>query len=489
MSLRRVSISTTVIIGLLAAVVAGRNEPSATTAQFGVVPFASRPFVSHGSPIGTTWYCPGVPAGDDTVGGDIVLANPTSAPKRAQVTLLGSNQAAPVKQDITVPPRSNYSLSVGNLVTATFVAAIVELEGGDGVVEQRALFPAGNAVSSCITETSSTWYFADGFTVDGSTDQIILTNPTANDASVSLAFITKSGKREPAAFQGDSVAARSVKVISVADNGLKDESIIGVQVIAARGAQLIVGRAQHYFGGNRLGYSLTLGAPAPSAQVWFADGETGAGITEQYVMFNPTDQDATVDIAVLGVGITSAFNPPDPVPVPAGEVVVFDVAAIVGLPAGRHSMVFATLAAASVVIERVLTRPAGDSVSTTVVMGMTAEFAVPRWYVPVSAESALPGALVVYNVDGVDATVTVKAVGPGGELAIPSLTDIPIGAGGIATIDLVDASAFGLTLVVESTQRLYVERLLSRGGDLAGRSGSWAVPDCGPCNLLSRPSS
>ena len=95
-----------------------------------------------------------------------MVANPTSAPKRAQVTLLGSNQATPVKQDITVPPRSNYTLAVGNLVTATFVSAIVELEGGDGVVEQRALFPAGNAVSSCITQTSSTWYFADGFTVD-----------------------------------------------------------------------------------------------------------------------------------------------------------------------------------------------------------------------------------------------------------------------------------------------------------------------------------
>ena len=199
------------------------------------------------------------------------------------------------------------------------------------------------------------------------------------------------------------------------------------------------------------------------------------------------------DVTVLGVGITTAFTPPDPIPVPAGEIVVFDVSAIPGLPAGRHSMVFSTLAAPSVVIERVLTRPAGDSVATTVVMGMTAEYAVPRWYVPIAAGSALPGALldnalVVYNVDGVDATVTVKAIGPGGELAIPSLTDIPIGAGGIATIDLTDPSALGLTLVVESTQRLYVERLLARGGDLHGRSGSWAVPDCGPCNFSSRPS-
>ena len=484
---RRWVIPIVVALVMFTTLIVGRNSPPESRAIFGAVPFASRPFASHRTPITTTWYCPGVPAADSTVGGDIVVVNPTSTPKQGHITLLGSDQVAPVAQDITVPARGTISLSVGPSLTATFVSAVVELDGGDAMVEQRAIYPAGDAVSSCITQTSRTWYFADGFTVGGSTDQIILTNPGADSASVNLAFITASGKREPSAFQGDSVAPHSVKVISVADNGLKDEAVIGVQVIASRG-QLVVARAQHYFGGNRLGYSLSLGAPAPSEQVWFADGESGVGITEQYVIFNPTDVDATVDITVLGLPITSALSAPASVPVGAGEIVVFDASSIPGLPAGRHNTVFSTLAEPSIVVERVLTRPEGQKVATTVVMGMTAEFVVPRWYVPIGVDAALDKALVVYNLDGVDSTVTVKAIGPGGEVAVPSLTNLVLPAAGVITIDLTDPSVFGRPLVVVSNQRLLVERLLPRGHDLVGRSGSWALPECGPCNFSSPPS-
>ncbi len=486
MNRRSSVIAGVVLLGLGTTVVLGRTSPAPTTARFGAAPFASRPFASLRTPITTTWYCPGVPAGDATVGGDIVVANPTDTPKQARITLFASDGVAPVSQDISVPARDTFTLSVTKALSATFVSAMVELDGGEGMVEQRALFPAGNAVASCITQTSPTWYFADGFTVDGSTDQIILTNPSADSVSVNLAFITKSGKREPSAFQGDSVAPHSVKVVSVADNGLKDEAVVGVQVIASRG-QLIVARAQHYFGGNRLGYTLDLGAPAPSEQVWFAAGESGAGITEQYVMFNPTSQDASVDVTVLGLATTSAFSSPPSIPVAAGEIVVFDTSTIAGLPAGLHSMVFSTLAAPSIVVERVLTKPAGDKIATTVVMGITAEYVVPRWYVPIGVDAAAIKALVVYNVDGVDTKVTVKAIGPGGEVAVPSLTDLPIAAAGLITIDLTDPSVFGRPLVVESTQRLLVERVLPRGYSLRGGSGSWALPECGPCNFSSPP--
>ena len=489
MNPRRILVSSVLTIGVLSTIIFGQLDASPAPARFGTAPFVNRPYASHRTPITTTWYCPGVPAGDGTVGGEIVVANPTSTPKQARVTLLGSDQAAPVSQDITVPARDTFTLSVSDALKATFVSAIVELDGGDAMVEQRAIYPAGDAVSSCITQTSSSWYFADGFTIDGSTDQIILTNPSADSVSVNLAFFTAAGKREPSAFQGDSVPPHSVKVVSVADNGLKDERIIGVQVIASRG-QLVVARAQHYFGGNRLGYSLTLGAPAPSEQVWFVDGEKGVGISEQYVLFNPTDIDTSVGLTVLGLGVAAAIVSPDPIAVAAGEVVVLEASAIPGLPDGRHSMVFSTVddSRPSVIIERVITRPAGTKISTTVVMGMTSEYAVGRWYVPIGVGSAVDQALVVYNVDGVDTTVTVKAIGPGGEVAVASLTDLALPAAGVITIDLTDSSVFGRLLVVESSQRLLVERLLPRGHDFNGRSGSWALPECGLCNFSSPPS-
>ena len=343
-------------------------------------------------------------------------------------------------------------------------------------------------MASCTTQTSNTWYFADGYTVDGSVEQLIITNPTADTVTVDLTFATKSGTRQPAAFQGDSIAPHSVKVIPVADSGLVDESIIGVQVVASRG-RLIVGRAEHYVGGGRLGYTMSLGAPAPSDQLWFADGEKGAGIVEQYVFFNPTDNDASVTPTVLGVATGSDFVPPEPFNVPAGKVVTFDMKDVAGVPDGPHTMVFATLSSPLVIGERVLTRPAGSGVATTVVMGMTSEYVVPRWYVPIGVDAAATGALVVYNVDATAAKVTVKAIGPGGEVAVPALQDLVLPASGLLPIDLSDPAVFGKPLVVESTTRVLVERRLPRGNNLEGRSGSWALPECGPCSFSSPPSS
>jgi hypothetical protein len=59
---------------------------------------------------------------------------------------------------------------------------------------------------------------------------------------------------------------------------------------------------------------------------------------------------------------------------------------------------------------------------------------------------------------------------------VPSLTDIPLGPGEVIVIDLTADDVIGRELIVTSTNRLFVERLLSRGGSLSGRSGSWALP-------------
>jgi hypothetical protein len=42
-------------------------------------------------------------------------------------------------------------------------------------------------------------------------------------------------------------------------------------------------------------------------------------------------------------------------------------------------------------------------------------------------------------------------------------------------VPLTDPSVLGTSIVVTSAQRLFVERLLGRGGDLSGRSGSFAL--------------
>lgn len=475
------------LVGFAALIVVGREQPPTTDAFFATPAGAWMPAVSDNAALTGSWFCPGVPASDeDGVGGDVVVANRYDEQLVGRFTVLTPDGVG-VSESLVVEPWSRTTIDVDAFVTAPFASVVVEIDGGRGFVEQRAQHPAGDSVSPCADYTSDEWYFADGFTVDGSIETLVLTNPYDDAAVVDLVFATESGEFTPAAFQGFTILPQSVETIPIADLGARDEPVIAVKVAAQRG-RIVVGRAQHYLGGGRLGYGVTLAAPALRDQWWFADGESGDGITETFAIYNPTDDDVQVDVVFLGIPLEAGFGDVAPIDVPARQVVVFDPStagadgATSAVPPGRHATVFSTLAEPSIVVERVLTRPAGDSVATSVVVGAPPRidgYVALRWHVGIGPSDATTGALVVYNVDNVDGTVTIEAVGPGGPTAVPSLTDIPIGAGQVITIDLVDPDVLGNELIVQATNRVFVERALPRGNGLAGTSGSWALPAAG----------
>lgn len=462
----------------------GRDEPVSPTPVFATPAGAWMPSVSESDALTRSWFCPGVPAsGDDGVGGEVVIANRADEQLVGRFSILTPDGLA-AEQDVVVEPWSRSSIDVDAFVTAPFASVVVELEGGSGLVEQRALHPAGDSVTPCANDTSDEWYFADGFTVDGSVETLVLTNPYDDAAVVDLRFATLEGESTPAAFQGFTVPPRSVKTIPIAELGARDEPVIAVSVVAERG-RLVAGRAQHFLGGGRLGYAVTLAAPALRDQWWFADGEVGDGITETFAIYNPTDSDVQVDAVFLGLPLDSNYGDAPPIDVPAGGVVIFDPSdeSSAGvIPPGRHATVFSTLAEPSVVVERILTRPAGESVATSVVVGAPPRedaYVASRWHVGIGPSQPTTEALVIYNVDNVEGTVTIQSVGPAGPTPVPSLTDIPIDPGAVLVIDLVDPDVLDRELIVEASNRVFVERSLSRGQGREGRMGSWALPAAG----------
>ncbi|MBG7605097.1 MAG: hypothetical protein IZT58_10735 [Actinobacteria bacterium] len=481
MNRRSIPALVVLLVGFAALMLAGRSGSAAPSPVFSSPAGTWMPAVTDTGALTGSWFCPGVPAsGEDGVGGDVVISNRDSEQLVGRFTILTPDGVG-AEQEFSVDPWAHTTVDVDAFVTASFASVIVEIDGGGGVVEQRAMHPAGDSVAPCSNDTSSEWYFADGFTVDGSVETLILTNPYDDAAVVDLGFATESGDATPSAFQGFTILPKSVKTIRIAELGARDEPVIAVRVEAISG-RIVVGRAQHYVGGGRLGYDISLAAPALRDQFWFADGEQGEGITETYAVYNPTDSDVEVDVVLLGLPLEANFGDLPLIEVPSREVVVFDVAdeSLVGpLPDGRHSIVFSTQAEPAIVVERILTRPAGDLVATTVVMGAPPRpdgFVATRWHVGIGPSVPTPGALVVYNVDNLDGTITIESVGPAGPSAVDSLTDIPIAPGEVITIDLEDPDVLNRELIISATNRVFVERLLSRGGDLPGRSGSWALP-------------
>jgi len=182
-----------------------------------------------------SWFCPGVPAsGEDGVGGEVVISNRDSEQIGGRFTILTPDGLA-TEQDFNVEPWAQITVDVDAFVTATFASVVVEIDGGGGVVEQRAIHPAGDSVAACSNDTSSEWYFADGFTVGGSVETLILTNPYDDAAVVDLGFATEAGDATPSQFQGFTILPNSVKTIRIADLGARDEPVIAVRVEASSG--------------------------------------------------------------------------------------------------------------------------------------------------------------------------------------------------------------------------------------------------------------
>lgn len=467
-----------VVIGVAVHFSSGNSTRTDAVFSLGVRP-GTPAIVLSDQAITSTWFCAGTSAAGEsengTYGGEIVISNPLETPVTGLLTILTSDQA-PITQAVNADPRSQLVIDVNSLVVSPYATALVELTDSAASVEQRALHPAGAAVSPCSNRTSSEWYFADGFSAESSDFRLILTNPYLSPAIVNIEVSTKNGQRTPTNLQGFVIPAQSIRVLNIPESGFRDEKILAVSVIASSG-RIVAAKDQHFLGAGRLGHVLALGSSSTSDQWWFADGEKGTGISETYMIFNPTDQVVLADVVILGIDPTVATVQPTTLTIPAHDVVPFDVSAIVGLPDGLHGGVVSGQAGAQIVVERVLTKPAGSSVATTVVLGAQRGFQSKRWSVPTSTTIAIEDVLTILNTSPNDGLVTIYSVGPGGEEPVPGLSDIPIAANGLVSIDLVDPLSFGRALEVVSDQSILVERRLERTPTLRGRSGSLALPE------------
>lgn len=478
---RRIPALVLVLTAIAAIVIVARSEPPSSTPTFAVIGADWMPVAPSSSGLTDTWFCPGVPAtGEEGVGGQVLIANRGEATITAQIEWLaapgGDSATDPgiSTETISVAPRAVAELQADSRRRGAFVGAVVEIEGSGAIVEQRAVHPAGTAVAPCANSTSDEWYLAEGFTVGGSANRILLTNPFDDVVIVDVRFATVDGSRVPAAYQGLPVAPRSISVLDLGapGAGAQNEELLAVTVEATRG-QLVVARSQHFLAGGRLGYTLSMGSPALRDQWWFADGEKGPGVTERFSIYNPTATEVEVDTIFLGV---SELAEVEPIRIPARQVVAFEPGQVATLVEGRHATVFSTRSDQSIVVERVVTRTSDGRPQTAVALGAPPApdgFVATEWYLVAGPGTATSEALVLYNVDNVEGVVSVASIGPDGPVPVPGLEQRVLPPASILTLDLVDAAAVDRPLVITSTTRVFVERSWPSG---TGRSASWALP-------------
>lgn len=505
---RRLPMLGLVVAGVVALALVARDDPPVVEPVFSRVAAPWMPSAPAPGGLTSTWYCPGVPAApaaplarpavavdetteseppptpDDRADGEVVVVNPDAEAMTGTVTVLTATEGAPVIQPISIPGFGTYALDVNELVDSPYAAAVVEIEGGGGLVEQKATWPVGSnsvaeSVSACANSPSDRWYFATGDTSDGSQDLLVLSNPHDHAAVVDIVLSTARGARTIDAF---TVPPKSVRTIDLREHTVDDEVNVGVDVVATRGT-LVVGRAQLYDQPERDGYSMVLGAPALRPQWWFAAGQRAGDTTVEYSIYNPGDAEVTVNPVLIGFAPEPDFVGVDPLVVEPSQVVVFTLGDVAGIPDGPVSAIFGT-DGGDIVVERTITREINGIRTTSVTPGATPRpdgYVANTWYLGIGPAGPTEDALQLSNIEPIAGVVTVQAVTADGLVTVDALAEVAVAGSATVTIDLTDPALFGpggrsWPLIVRSTTSVFVERVLPREPNAQGRVASWLLP-------------
>jgi hypothetical protein len=445
--------------------------------------------------ITSTWYCPGGTADDDGIADTtIVVANTTEEEQVGEITIF-PNRAneegrlrprAPVTVEATFPGQDRFELRLQDEAPADYAAALVESDGGGLVVEQQVEGPEGADVSPCATQASDTWYFAAGRTTSDATQLLAFFNPFPDPAVIDVRFRTEVDLRTPVEFEGYVVPARSVVV---EDIGLyvTRRNHVSTSVVARTG-RLVVNRLFEADGSEGLrGLEVSTGTARPAESWYFPDGVVAQGIEETFVIYNPTETAAEVDL-VIEVDDVERLGEIEPfgltIP-PEGfqEVAVHDEERIGTALEGAggedvliHGARVVSLNDIPIVAERMI---AGES--ETARAGLDLAFGAPLLTDHAAVAASTPDeVLIVQNPSGrASAQVTVRSLDGGSLGESTEATEIEVPAASRVVLVL---SELGLTpnrpVLVESDRPVAIESRLAFD-DPSDTSGAIAVPLAG----------
>jgi hypothetical protein len=160
------------------------------------------------------WYL----AEGSTAGGNetwVLVQNPR--PERALVQLTYMTPAGPVKgQAAWLEPNSRQTFSAGDVVPNTWEVSTV-VESDNPVVVERSMYGSARqwaTGSMGVTEPGTDWYLAEGSTGSGFETWVLVQNPMATAANVSMTYMTDTGQLPGPSFK---LAPYTRKTVNVAD--------------------------------------------------------------------------------------------------------------------------------------------------------------------------------------------------------------------------------------------------------------------------------
>lgn len=482
------------------------------------------PVVADPAALSSTWFCAGG-TGDEEAFADhsVVISNPVDSPVSVALTVFGgvlvppANPVepddldpaepddpddpdettatddtvepadtdepaaipAPVEQNVELAGRTSQRIRLADVVAAPVVSALVEAPSGGIVVEHEVTSVHGFDAKPCATSAASSWHFAFGDTTVDARELLVLFNPFPADAIVDGRFSTEDGIREPERFDGLVVPGRGTVAVDLGDDVTRREEVAAT--ITARSGRIVADRILRVDGDPDRGLTVQQGVPEPQLSWVYPDGFGSDFIREEYVVYNPGDAVAEVEIQIL-LDDPEVNGVPESVDLslPPGTHQVVDVNADGRVPARiAHSGIVRSANGVPIVAERVLFASGETRRGITVTTGSPVE--AEQWNFASGAVTETDDEwLVLVNLDPqILAEIDIAAVVAGQLVPVADLQDIELAGSTRLAIRLGEHinNRPQLPIVVTSSEPIVVERARYQvGEEERGMSNAVGVP-------------
>ena len=408
---------------------------------------------------------------------------PFSRSKATTSLAVAADPGAPATVGVEPGETGARELPADRTVGVPVTGPALEVVGYGGRVHAAALLSAtkpveGAGAARCPRVVSDRWYFPMGSSALGFDERLLIRNPFADEAAVSVRFFTPGGIITKANLGDGEVAvpAGESKFIKINDFILR-QPVLGALVDAERGRvvawRVLFAEPEQ----NPDGVQFSLGATAPALEWFFPEGAVESGVEEELSFLNPHKKEA-----VLSVSLPTASRPVPKliqVRVPPESLRTISLPEVVGganRTTGAVGAIVRSTNGVGVVAERTVWYAASRT-------GVSSEIGAPAaatdWMVLPAAASSPDDSVVLLNPGSRSARVSLTILSRDrGALRPGGLRDIKVRASSRLRVVLNDfTGGQAVAVVVASDQPIVAERVATAAnGDVSSLMGGAFTP-------------
>jgi hypothetical protein len=242
----------------------------------------------------TTWY---LPEGSSAWGFDcwLLIQNPNSSAASCQVTYM-IEDGAPRTVTKAIPANSRQTFNIKDDIGEKNASIKVQSTSVP-VIPERAMYRNNKREghdSIGTTTPAADYYLAEGTTAWGFTTYVLVQNPNAGAASVTVTYMTPSGAKAQAPF---SLAANSRKTIRVNDVAGMLSTDFSTQVHGT--VPIIAERAMYWNNGTGEACHDSIGMDRAHVTFYLPDGQSSNGCETWTLVQNPNSTAVQVEISYM----------------------------------------------------------------------------------------------------------------------------------------------------------------------------------------------